>query len=271
MKTEFTITITLRPLRWLRNMAAVAVAIGISIAPFSRLSPHAANIAPTVEQLSIQTAVGVVEDILTQRSKLPPAQRLELARFIVQESVANGFDPLFIMAIIETESNFDPRARSIRCREPGNESTCYLNASGLMQVIPRTWDMEVRRRGLGKLDPLDGRHNVLVGVGYLGHLAKGFKRTTSLLWAYNQGPGVASGKFPADWDLERIDKAKTEGANFENKVMTTYSRLLAKYCGIKPTWKRAQTLYRAPSLTILTPAIQRGDIYGPPELPRKVP
>lgn len=268
MKTEFTFTftLTLRPLKWLRNVALAGVVALMAFAPMNRLSPKAGDVPRSVGQLSFDNAVSVVENVLADRSKMSAVERRYLANVIVRESIKADFDPLFILAVIEVESNYDHRARSIRCREPGNEATCYLNASGLMQVIPKTWASEIRRRGLGKMDSLNARDNVVVGVGYLAHIGKGFKRTSSLLWAYNQGPGVASGKLPVDWTEERVEKAKAEGANFENRVTTTYLRLLQKYCGIKPNYKRLQQLYRAPSLTIYAPATQ-GDLYGPPEMP----
>ena len=259
---SFTFTVTIRPLAWLRRCAVAGALALMAFIPVNKFTGVAAD-HRTIEQVQFATAQDVVERVLEARAKLPPADRTRLAAAIVRESVDNGLDPLFVLAVIENESGFDHQTRSIRCREPGVESTCYLNASGLMQVIPKTWNGEVRRRGLGHMDPLNPLDNVRIGVGYLAWNGKGFKRPESLLLAYNQGAAFASGRPPVDWTGERLEKARAEGDVFVSKVLNRYAKLLATYCNVNPTSARMAHLFRSPRDTIYSTAPYSGDSHGP--------
>jgi len=81
-----------------------------------------------------------------------------------------GLDPDLILAIIQTESNFDPKARS------------HKNALGLMQLIPSTAErFGVRDRG----DPVQNLHG---GMAYMRWLLSFFEGDLRLsLAGYNAG------------------------------------------------------------------------------------
>ncbi len=81
-----------------------------------------------------------------------------------------GLDPQLVLALIEAESNFNPRARS------------HKGAIGLMQLIPAT----ARRFGVRRItDPLQ---NLQGGMAYLQWLSGNFKGELPLiLAAYNAG------------------------------------------------------------------------------------
>jgi tetratricopeptide (TPR) repeat protein len=76
-----------------------------------------------------------------------------------------------LMAIIKTESNFDPRAVSSR------------GAKGLMQLMPGVCkDYDVK-------DPFDVKQNIQAGAGYFRWLFDRFKDVKLAMAAYNAGPG----------------------------------------------------------------------------------
>ena len=101
---------------------------------------------------------------------------------IQQYSEQYGFDPLFITALIKTESNFFRRARSHR------------GAIGLMQLMPSTAKELARELGyrrLGSDDDLeDPDINIRLGTFYMFKLRDEFAGNEMLaLAAYNAGKG----------------------------------------------------------------------------------
>lgn len=81
----------------------------------------------------------------------------------------------WIRAVIEAESNGDPRAVSPK------------GAIGLMQLMPGTWTELRDQHGLGP-DPFDPRANILAGTAYLKAMHDRFGYP-GLFAAYNAGPG----------------------------------------------------------------------------------
>ena len=76
-----------------------------------------------------------------------------------------------LMAIIKTESNFDPMALS------------PAGAKGLMQLMPGVC------KDYGVKDPFDIQENLRTGAGYFRWLFDRFKNVTLAMAAYNAGPG----------------------------------------------------------------------------------
>ena len=125
-------------------------------------------------------------------SKLsPPARRSSASRFdgyIQRAARRYQVDPLLIKAVIETESNFNPRAISAK------------GARGLMQLMPKTAG-EVR-----VYDPFDPRQNIYGGTRYLRKMLNIFKGDVALsLAAYNAGPNkvTATGTIPKIPETQR--------------------------------------------------------------------
>ncbi|MFN7130573.1 MAG: lytic transglycosylase domain-containing protein, partial [Myxococcales bacterium] len=105
--------------------------------------------------------------------------RRRIATAIMEESRAAGFDPLFILAVIDVESDFLESAVSNK------------GARGLMQIRPATLEFIAAKEGF-KL-PLadlyrDPALQVRVGVRYLARLEKRFRSQELALMAYNAGP-----------------------------------------------------------------------------------
>src|SRR5690606_8467899 len=82
-------------------------------------------------------------------------------------------DPRLVLAVLRTESNFDPLARSPK------------NAQGLMQLIPATAERFAVRNAFDPVDNLRG------GIRYLRWLLSYFQGDVTLALAgYNAGEGA---------------------------------------------------------------------------------
>jgi soluble lytic murein transglycosylase-like protein len=151
--------------------------------------------APVAAQAQIYTwrdAAGNL--VLSDRAKHPDAQTYRVARaglfrttrplsrraaqfdgLIEEHATANEISPALVRAVIQTESAFNPRARS------------HKGAMGLMQLMPST------AAELGVLDPYDPRENIRAGVTYLKQLLRKYAQNESLaLAAYNAGPAAVA-------------------------------------------------------------------------------
>ncbi len=127
------------------------------------------------------------------RESLPKAYRDQyqaIAQAIIDESLRNDFDPVFVASVIVNESSFDPRKIG------------SVGEIGLMQLRPKTaqWIARYRKlEGLEKLSSLrgDGKDslrnpltNIKLGTAYLSYLRERFDSHARLyLAAYNMGQG----------------------------------------------------------------------------------
>ena len=82
-----------------------------------------------------------------------------------------------ILAVIKTESNFNPRAVSSK------------GAIGLMQIMPSTCNFVCESYGIKREDLFNPKFNVLVGTLYLKYLLEKFKSERLAILAYNAGEG----------------------------------------------------------------------------------
>jgi soluble lytic murein transglycosylase-like protein len=105
-----------------------------------------------------------------ERSGDVSADKQRVAAWVQRLAPDYGLDPDLILAIIQTESNFDPKARS------------HKNALGLMQLIPST----AARFGVrDRSDPVQNLHG---GMAYLRWLLSFFDGDLPLsLAGYNAG------------------------------------------------------------------------------------
>lgn len=112
-----------------------------------------------------------------QRSLYP----LEYEQTIRSASEEYGLEPAMVAAVIHTESEFDPDARSDQ------------NAYGLMQVLPDTAESISRQSSISG-DYRDPRVNIRMGAWYLSYLKERYAGSERLmLAAYNAGEGTVDG------------------------------------------------------------------------------
>jgi soluble lytic murein transglycosylase-like protein len=116
---------------------------------------------------------------------------------IVEHSTRHALSPDFVRAVIQAESAFNPRARSVK------------GAMGLMQLMPQI------ARAYGVFDPYNAAENIRAGVAYLRSLLDRFNQDESLaLAAYNAGPAAVEkyGRTVPPYKETRNYVAKIRGA-----------------------------------------------------------
>lgn len=156
--------------------------------------------------LPSRTLVGRVHSVI---KKYSPKHKnaAQLAHAIVQEGLRQGVDPLFVAAVIKSESAFNTFARS------------HKGAQGLMQIMPATGAWIVARHDLPKGKLTDPGHNLRLGVSYLKYLDETYRGNRIFtLVAYNWGPGHVDS---ASGGRRRIPK---ECMKYALKIMQDYRR-----------------------------------------------
>jgi hypothetical protein len=101
----------------------------------------------------------------------PPGDTGPLDEHIFNTAENYGVDPRAVKAIIDVESQYNPKAKS------------KAGAVGLMQLMPDTADK------MGVKDRTDPYQNVEGGTKYLSELMDQFNTLDRALAAYHQGPG----------------------------------------------------------------------------------
>ncbi|MCH8156750.1 MAG: transglycosylase SLT domain-containing protein [Nitrospinae bacterium] len=137
---------------------------------------------------------------------LKQAHLLQLPERIIEESKKYGYDPLFLTALIVTESSFYNWARSNR------------GALGLMQIRPatgRALARETRVKWRGKPTLYDPGTNIALGAYYLNKMVLRFGDLGLALEAYNHGPS----------QLTRYLKKGYRPKRYSQKVFRHYNRL----------------------------------------------
>ena len=112
----------------------------------------------------------------------------------------NGVDPMLIFAIIKTESNFDPNAKS------------SVDAKGLMQLMESTAievakELEIENFETEML--YNPEINIKIGIKYFSNLLNMYGNINTAIVAYNAGPGSVK-----KWIEQEI--IKEDGSDIEN-------------------------------------------------------
>lgn len=136
-----------------------------------------------IERVKVRVELALVPDHIKRRAE-------RYARTVEDHAQKNGMEPALVMAVMHTESAFNPMARS------------PVPAFGLMQLVPRFAAKEAYMQiyGVEKVLPpeylYDPRNNIELGTTYLARLEQVYfkeiqdaiKRRYLAICAYNWGP-----------------------------------------------------------------------------------
>ncbi len=195
--------------RWTLRLVGLAAFVLGGLAPLP-LSPSLGR--PVVGEI-LDPAVEEIARFFAWRAPegIDPSLRRPIAAAIVEEAREAGLDPLYVLAVIEVESDFETDAVSNR------------NARGLMQVR-EVAVKELERRNVAPEatdEPqavLDVRH----GVRYLATLEKKYRTRERALAAWNAGPGAV------DRALAEAGEIPERWLGFARKVLREHRRLRAR-------------------------------------------
>jgi soluble lytic murein transglycosylase-like protein len=148
-------------------------------APARVSPPEAVAPAPETPLVRPRIADRIAELLVVHAPDLSPVDRARVALAVESAQQAHELDPLLILAIIEQESDFNPRARSRH------------GSMGLMQVKPFVARDIAKRHGIPWTGPrtlLDPAANVSIGACYLGEMFEMYEDPALAISAYNLGP-----------------------------------------------------------------------------------
>ena len=142
-------------------------------------------------------------------TKAAPMRRSAEFEGLIEEHAADhGVNPHLVRAVIQAESAFNPRARSVK------------GAMGLMQLMPATAEQ------FGVRDPFNPAENIRAGVAYLKQLLVKYAQNIELaLAAYNAGPGAVAkyGKVPPYRETRNyVEKIQTAVGNARPPAVKIY-------------------------------------------------
>lgn len=130
-----------------------------------------------------------------------------LSATIISESERHGFDPIFVMAVIQTESQFDPTIIG------------SFGEIGLMQIKPDTAKWIAQKEGIawkGKNTLKNPVMNVRIGIAYLNFLRKNFSGAARhYVAAYNMGPA----------NVRKLASQSIQPREYSSRVMTNYNQI----------------------------------------------
>jgi len=179
--------------RWPLRALGLAVFAGAALVPFST-TPSQKTVAPPV---AVDAEIERVARYLEWRApvSIDPLLRRQVAVAVVEEARRVGFDPLFILAVMEVESDFLPDAVS------------NANARGLLQLRAVTLEEIKRHETLppkAAYEP-ESVANLRLGIRYLALMQRRFRTRERALAAWNAGPSAVekalaeTGEIPDRW------------------------------------------------------------------------
>lgn len=188
-------------------MAVVLLLGGLCLASAPAAAISLASVPKAeADEESIAELIISLEDCTASLSEL---DRWHLASIIHRESSEQGYDPLFVVAIIQVESGC---SRSVR--GPGG-------GVGLTQIQPTTARQVARDASI----PWNGPEtltrpavNVELGVEYLAQLEERFNDPLVAMAAYNMGPGRVA----------RMSRQQARSAAYVRRVLARYEELVAR-------------------------------------------
>ena len=141
----------------------------------------------------------------------------ELSESLLKASRDHFYDPVFLLAVVKTESQFNPFAKGTH------------GEIGLMQIKPVTaeWICEKKKiKWLGAAALNDPSYNVLVGSLYFAYLKKSFKtQNAHYINAYNLGLH----------NLQRLPASERLKHPYYDKVLNNYLTIYKELKKIRNT------------------------------------
>lgn len=138
------------------------------------------------------------------RSENPKMNAEKTTEALISASRRRGYDPVFLLAVIKTESAFNPNAIG------------SVGEIGLMQVRPTTAEWITKKSGLkwkGAEALKDPAYNIQVGAAYFSYLRKKLKSNTAhYINAYNMGMN----------NLQRLPADSKISHPYYSRIMTNY-------------------------------------------------
>ena len=148
----------------------------------------------------------------TVKARLPSRFKKDagkLTNAILMESRKYGFDPLFLLAVMQTESGFEPHIVG------------SFGEIGLMQVKPDTAEWIAKKshiRWKGAESLKDVATNVKIGSAYFAFLRDRFsKESRHYITAYNMGPG----------NMNKAMRQNRTPVEYLTRIMGNYNKLVA--------------------------------------------
>lgn len=130
------------------------------------------------EEQSLDQRAFILSTIENNLPKAMKSKAFEIARAVITEANHHNMDPLFLLAVIKTESRFNIKARGRH------------GEIGLMQILPKTAAWIAPQAGVGANFNLeDPSTNIRIGATYFAQLRKSFGgKAPRYVGAYNMGP-----------------------------------------------------------------------------------
>ena len=179
--------------RWPLRLIGLAVFAGGAFAPWT-VAPSQRPAAP---QVAVDPDIERVARYLEWRApvSIDPLLRRQLATAVVEEARRAAMDPLFILAVIEVESDFLPDAVS------------PANARGLLQLRAITLREVERREAMPETAGSEPEiiTETRMGIRYLSMMRQRFGDDVRALAAWNAGPAAVrralaeTGAIPERW------------------------------------------------------------------------
>lgn len=135
--------------------------------------------AAQLVERSNSLGIAIFNEVYMNLPKKHKKSAVSLSTAILKESEKHSFDPVFVLAVIKTESSFNPMARG------------SAGEIGLMQIKPDTaaWiakKFKITWKGPKTLE--NPVMNVRIGVAYMNYLREKFDRHANMyVSAYNMG------------------------------------------------------------------------------------
>lgn len=202
----------IRPEKNRRKWSCLLAVVAVGYLSASPRAPEEPSIAPPATRPARPAVtVSTVYDALEQcRRAVPEIERWRIAAAIYQEAMRYGYDPLFIAAMVQVESQCRPGARG----EHG--------AIGLIQIRPATARAVAQESGLpwrGEATLRDGVSNLRLGVRYLWTLEEHFDDPHLAIAAYNLGPTRVAA----------LGRQRARGSQYVKRVLARYHDLVEEY------------------------------------------